>query len=363
MGPRLLPVECLDYGLSRAAPGDPKSPASRRWLAPELNAPEPGSPLICGRYPGSDEMRTGRPFVGQAGQQLDRMLAAAGINRNRVNVTNVVSTQPAGNQFSAHRAADVERGLAELSELIVRLQPSIVVAMGNEASWACVGDWPGHRDREGRLSRGSIYGARDIQKRRGYLWGPAEHTLGGVKVLTTLHPSAVMRDVSGITEMLVTLDLEKAWVQRDSPVLTRPPMRIKIIRDDMQARDALDVLSNASSPVACDIEITRTWPHGVLCVGFATAADRAYVFTPRMLHHAYWLLRRPTLQTVWQNGQFDLHFLSTRASVDVAGHLDDIIVAWHTRWPEIAGAALDADGDKRGSKATRKANEYRYVAD
>lgn len=305
--------------------------------------------LLVGRDPGAEEMRTGRPFVGAAGQQLDAMLRAAGIDRRRVNIANVVGVQPPDNDFRRHRVEDVQRGVAELTELVYKLSPNVVVTLGNEAAWALVDTWPGAKDG----SHGSIFGAKDIQRRRGYLWGPNERSMWGVKVLTTLHPSAVMRDASGISEMLATADLSKAWSERDTPVLTRPRMDIEIVRTQAHANAAYQAIKHAGR-AACDIEITKSYPHGVLCVAFAPSVDRAYVFTQVTLPFAYDLLTGCRLNTIWQNGQFDIHFLATRAGIDVAGDLDDIIVAWHTRWPEIAGAAVDIDGGKKGSKATRK---------
>lgn len=320
-----------------------------RWVPPELNHPTPGGVLIVGRDPGSEEMRQGRPFVGAAGDQLERILRAAGIDRRRVNIANIVGIQPPGNDFRRHAAEDVQRGLRELDFLVATLRPNVIITLGNEAAWACVGDWPGHKDG----SHASIMGARDIQRRRGYLWDGAQGTLHGAKVLTTLHPSAVMRDGSGISEMLATLDFERAWAERGSATLTRPRMDITVIRTATQASNAVSSICEDSS-VACDIEITGGERPSVLCVGFAPTPQRAYVFPQAMLSYAYGILRNERIAKVWQNGQFDLHFLATRAAVHVADPLDDIIVAWHTRWPEIAGAALTVDGDRKGAKATKK---------
>src|SRR5215469_10210133 len=54
--------------------------------------------LIIGEAPGADEDRIGRPFVGRAGQLLDRMLAAIGLDRCGVLITNVVYWRPPGNR-------------------------------------------------------------------------------------------------------------------------------------------------------------------------------------------------------------------------------------------------------------------------
>src|SRR5262249_13956710 len=54
--------------------------------------------MIIGEAPGAEEDRIGRPFVGRAGQLLDRMLAAIGLDRTGVQITNVIYWRPPGNR-------------------------------------------------------------------------------------------------------------------------------------------------------------------------------------------------------------------------------------------------------------------------
>jgi uracil-DNA glycosylase family 4 len=313
-----------------------------KWLQPEVNNPAAGGVLVVARDPGSREMALGKPLVGDAGMQFNDCLQAAGIARSSINVHNIVSVQPPGNEFHLHRPEDIARGYVELEALVARLRPNIIVAMGNEASFTCCTDWP--------AKDGTVMTAKDIHKRRGYIW-PGRF---GAKVLTTLHPSAVMRDASGISAMLATHDLEKAWNHRHTASLDYDPMHVRIIRSPADAQNAMHLLRGLGV-LACDIEITDEHPFKCACVAFAGTCTDAYVFTPGVLQYAFQLLEDPSLTTVWQNGQFDLHFLLTRHNVRVATALDDIIVAWHTRWPEIAGAKTDLQGNKKGgAKQTRK---------
>ena len=53
---------------------------------------------FVGEAPGADEDREGRPFVGRAGQLLDRMLAAIGLDRSQVYISNIVPWRPPGNR-------------------------------------------------------------------------------------------------------------------------------------------------------------------------------------------------------------------------------------------------------------------------
>ena len=54
--------------------------------------------MFVGEAPGADEDRVGRPFVGRAGQLLDKMLAAIGLDRTQVYIANVVPWRPPGNR-------------------------------------------------------------------------------------------------------------------------------------------------------------------------------------------------------------------------------------------------------------------------
>ena len=54
--------------------------------------------MLIGEGPGADEDRVGKPFVGRAGQLLDRMLAAIGLDRTKVYIANVVPWRPPGNR-------------------------------------------------------------------------------------------------------------------------------------------------------------------------------------------------------------------------------------------------------------------------
>ena len=54
--------------------------------------------MIIGEAPGGDEDRMGLPFVGAAGQLLDKMLAAIGLDRQHVYITNILPWRPPGNR-------------------------------------------------------------------------------------------------------------------------------------------------------------------------------------------------------------------------------------------------------------------------
>jgi len=95
----------------------------------------PGAPvMIIGEAPGADEDRIGRPFVGRAGQLLDRMLAAIGLDRGNVLITNVVYWRPPGNRTPT--AAEIASCLPFVFRLIALVRPKVLVLSGGTAAGA-----------------------------------------------------------------------------------------------------------------------------------------------------------------------------------------------------------------------------------
>ena len=85
--------------------------------------------MIVGEGPGEDEDRTGRPFVGRAGQLLDRILEAAGIARDTVYITNMVKCRPPGNRNP--QPDEIEACDHWLIDQIRLIRPRVIVTLGN----------------------------------------------------------------------------------------------------------------------------------------------------------------------------------------------------------------------------------------
>jgi len=170
---------------------------------------------LIGEAPGADEVRVGRPFVGRAGQLLDRGLAACGIDRDRCLVANVFRLRPPDNKlghFFASRRRAVAEGdaLAEnwgklgaefcrahyageldaLAEALNRVAPAIVVALGRTPLWA-------------------LTGFNGITALRGQT---LPGRLSNAPVIATFHPSFVIRQnsIGPETEETFRADLSRA---------------------------------------------------------------------------------------------------------------------------------------------------------
>jgi uracil-DNA glycosylase len=88
--------------------------------------------MLVGEAPGADEDRIGRPFVGVSGQLLDRMLAAIGLDRTKVYITNVLFWRPPGNRTPT--PAEVAACLPFVERHIELIGPEILILAGNAAA-------------------------------------------------------------------------------------------------------------------------------------------------------------------------------------------------------------------------------------
>jgi uracil-DNA glycosylase family 4 len=88
--------------------------------------------LFVGEGPGAEEDRTGRPFVGQAGQLLDQMIFAMGFDRHEVYIANVVKCRPPGNRDP--QEDEMAACAPYLERQIELIAPQVLVALGKPAS-------------------------------------------------------------------------------------------------------------------------------------------------------------------------------------------------------------------------------------
>jgi DNA polymerase len=90
--------------------------------------------MIIGEAPGADEDRLGRPFVGRSGQLLDRMLAAIGLDRSGVQISNVIYWRPPGNRKPT--TAEIAACLPFVLRHIALARPQVLVLAGGTAASA-----------------------------------------------------------------------------------------------------------------------------------------------------------------------------------------------------------------------------------
>lgn len=128
--------------------------------------------MIIGEAPGRDEDHEGKPFVGRAGQLLDKMLQAIGIDETTAHITNVVYWRPPGNRTPTPLEAQICRPFLERQIAIVN--PEIILLLGASAA------------------RNLLDTTDGIMRLRGK-W--QDVTLAGhsAKVMASLHPAYLLR--------------------------------------------------------------------------------------------------------------------------------------------------------------------------
>jgi len=88
--------------------------------------------MFVGEGPGAEEDRTGRPFVGQAGKLLDRMIMSMGLDRDQVYIANVVKCRPPGNRDP--KEDEIAACSAFLDRQIELIRPEVIIALGRFAA-------------------------------------------------------------------------------------------------------------------------------------------------------------------------------------------------------------------------------------
>lgn len=104
--------------------------------------------MLVGEAPGLEEDRQGKPFVGPSGRLLDRMLAAIGLDRSRVYITNTVFWRPPGNRPPS--ALELAICAPFLERQIELLRPRVLVFVGGIAARALLGSTEGVTKLRGR---------------------------------------------------------------------------------------------------------------------------------------------------------------------------------------------------------------------
>ncbi len=148
--------------------------------------------MFVGEGPGRDEDLQGRPFVGRAGELLDKMIAAIGYSREQVYIANVVKCRPPDNRTPTPEEA--RRCLPILRRQIELVRPKVIVTLGATPLRELLGVPTG------------------ITRVRGQ-WQRLE-MLGGLPVMPTFHPAYVLRQYTQDVRRAVWADLKAArtWV-------------------------------------------------------------------------------------------------------------------------------------------------------
>jgi len=125
--------------------------------------------MFIGEAPGRDEDIQGVPFVGRSGQLLNKILEAAGIERDDVYIANIIKCRPPNNRTPLTN--EIAACIPYLGRQVALIAPRVICTLGLPATQTLLGI---------RGSMGSLRGKMYVE--------------GNVKVIPTYHPAAALRD-------------------------------------------------------------------------------------------------------------------------------------------------------------------------
>lgn len=289
-------------------------------------APPEGDPnssiLFVGEALGRNEAYQGRPFVGAAGETLNRTLKSVGLERSQVRIANVVSCQPPNDWLDG---APWERSAIEHCKQYldpVLAEPhAVVVALGGTATRALL-DLPKAKHKQAD-------------------WHGTVNQRGNKLVVPTFHPAFINRGNQKLIgtvahDIQVAIDAAEGWT-KDSPDLIVDPDPVWF---SCWVADYLDALKNDIDPwLAVDIETNgksgqdegelKDSDEEILRINFAISGDEGITvpFRGPYMPSVRELLASKGVKSFW-NARFDVPRLR-REGVAVNGIVLDFMWAWH----------------------------------
>lgn len=143
--------------------------------------------MFIGEGPGEVENQQGLPFVGPAGELLNKMITAMGLDRRAVYIANVVKYRPPGNRVPTPEEAAVSGPY--LAQQVAIVAPKAVVALG------------------GTAAKFSLQTTTGITKLRGQ-WGQFGYTDPSIPLMPTFHPAFLLRSYTTANRKKVWEDLQ-----------------------------------------------------------------------------------------------------------------------------------------------------------
>jgi uracil-DNA glycosylase family 4 len=151
--------------------------------------------MFIGEAPGVQEDRTGRPFVGPAGEKLDEIITAMGLSRDDVYIANVLKSRPPQNRTPL--AHEIQACGVFLHEQITAINPRVIVALGSPAT------------------KFLLETAESISRLRG-IWSTCRIGEASYDVLPTFHPAYLLRNYTQETRRQVWEDMKKVITRLSS---------------------------------------------------------------------------------------------------------------------------------------------------
>lgn len=146
--------------------------------------PEEARVMLVGEAPGANEVEQGEPFVGRAGEKMNKVLRDIGVKRKDLYITNLVKIRPPDNRDP--RKEEIEAWTPLLEKEIANVDPDIILTLGNFASREMLDTKKGISQIHGRI-----------------------FSREGRKIMPIYHPAATLYDRSKTPEL--EKDLRRAF--------------------------------------------------------------------------------------------------------------------------------------------------------
>lgn len=321
--------------------------------------------MIVGEAPGSTEELRLLPFIGSSGLELTRMLAEAGIDREKCFITNVCKYRPPSNDISSwfltktaarklnlncivgrYPNEQIIEGLEELYLEIDEVKPKVIMALGDTALWALCGE-------------------SGISKWRG---SALSHC--GIPVIPTYHPAAILRQWAW--RFIAVQDLRRAA----NAVLKAPQSPIYNFSIRPSYNEAISTISrHISEADSCEageklrlaVDIETRFKH-IDCIGYAWTKTHAICLpflTNQTESRSYFsleeeveivdalrrLLTHPNVQVIGHNWLYDSQYMAKDWGYVAWPYLDTMI-AHHVAFAASGGPIEDVKGEMKAKKST-----------
>lgn len=339
--------------------------------------PDDAKIMLIGEAPGSEEELLGRPFVGASGKELGRMLQSAGLDLNATYRTNVFHQRPVKNDiesFCVGERAEGIRGMPalikgkyvragfadELERLyaeIERVNPNVIVPLGNTPCWAVFRAPPKISGVRGRVFEVEVAGRVR-------------------KVIPTYHPAYILRNWK--ERVVVIQDFNKVKRQSAFPEMLLPKRRVLIdpTFDEVQGFFNLLQTQALQGPIRTCTDVETSMGQ-ITVAGIATGPDTAIVipfWDERKESNSYWdtpeqeaqvvqwfreYLANPRIEKILQNGMYDLTYFEGNWKARCMGFYHDTMLLQHAMWPEQKKGLADLASihtDEAGWKMMRLKN-------
>jgi len=249
---------------------------------------------IVGEAPGAEEVKRGEPFVGKSGRLLRETLSILDFDLSKIYYTNACMCRPPNNRDP--KSSEIRACNQRLVDELERVNPSLVITMGNAGTISLLGPGPG------------------ITKRRGMC-----REAHGFKILPTIHPAGILRSPDTYPDFISDLKRAKYLLDGGKAVIEPSYHNYRLIETQRDFETFMAKLLHAGK-CAVDLETTSLdFQNGrILSIGFSYCTGFAYVVDWHKLINGSlnnWSLLNSVLSNVdcyFHNGQFDVLWLKFR---------------------------------------------------